>query len=316
VRFDATSRDEAEEAFEDWLRGDFDAPGAPSDAVGDLLHALVEHSPVDPVAGNPDSLLTRMFDADWRIGIRGPFLPGTRGAWEGDTSRGWPGLFSTGPGYAHTESGPFSVDRLELPLSYRANLAEPVSLILDLPLTATWTEGQISGLGSLGAGLQLRPFAWWSLTPMGRVGAVGSEHVGALAALYSGSITNRFTIPIGPLELGLATLFGASRTIDDLEVSDVELEYDLANQQLRNGAQLSGPFGIELLGAPAGFEVFGSHARFFGDDLFLESMGELGAALVLFGDVRGVPYQAVHLGAAYLFGDDVDGVEVELRFRF
>lgn len=311
VQFDGSTREEAQQFLEDWLQGDFVSALAPRASLEDLLGALVRYSPVDPVAGNPNSLQTRMFDADYRLGSEGPFLSGVR-------LPDAPDLFSTGPELATTDAGPFQVQRAELPLSYRANFrrAPHVSLLLDLPLALTSTEGQLSGLGSFGAGLQIRPFSWWSLTPLGRIGAVGSDSVGALAVLYSGSLTSRMTVPLGPLELGVSNLVGYSHTYDGIEVGDLKLKYKLENATIRNGGSLSGPLGPEVLGAPLGFEVFGSDQRFFGDDLFLDAQDEVGGALVLFGDVAGFRYQALRLGVAYVFGDQVDGVTLELRGRF
>jgi len=311
VQFDAASRDEAQEFLEDWLTGDFESALAPRASLEDLLAALVHRSPIDPVAGNPNSLQTRMFDADWRLGNEGPFLSGVR-------LPDGPDLFSTGPELATTSSGPWRVNRVELPLSYRANFRRHpgFSFLLDLPLALTSTEGQLSGLGSLGAGFQIRPLSWLSFTPLARAGIVGSDSVGALAVLYTGSLTSRLTVPLGPFELGVANLVGYSHTYDGIEVGDLELEYDLENFTMRNGGSLSGPLAPELFGAQLGFEVFGSDQRFYGDDLFLEAQHEVGAALVLFGDVAGSRYQFLHLGASYVWGEEIDGAQLELRLRF
>ena len=73
ISFDPGTLDEALEQFEDWAKGDFDSATAEQGLVTDLLQALVEESPVDPVAGNPNSLQSRMFGSDFRLGSQGPF---------------------------------------------------------------------------------------------------------------------------------------------------------------------------------------------------------------------------------------------------
>ena len=78
VSFDGGSRDASEELLENFLKGDFEVAGL---SATDLVQALVAHSPVDPVAGNPNSLQSRMFAADFRMGTSGSFS-----SW----AEGWP----------------------------------------------------------------------------------------------------------------------------------------------------------------------------------------------------------------------------------
>ena len=71
VTFDSTSRDAALADFEEWLEGEFGSSSASNSAATRLMKALVANSPVDPVAGNPNSLQSRMFDADFRMATTG-----------------------------------------------------------------------------------------------------------------------------------------------------------------------------------------------------------------------------------------------------
>jgi len=74
VRFDGGSRDESQEQFEDWLKGEFESAEAPGKSLTRFLQITVALSPVDPVAGNPNSLMTRMVIDDFNQGITGPFI--------------------------------------------------------------------------------------------------------------------------------------------------------------------------------------------------------------------------------------------------
>lgn len=82
------------------MKGDFESPTAPGFALTRLLRAFVAESPVEPVAGNPNSLETRMLVADFDLSTSGPFirshqpLPGLRNLVKIGTNLG---LFEGGP---------------------------------------------------------------------------------------------------------------------------------------------------------------------------------------------------------------------------
>jgi hypothetical protein len=89
LHFDGLPLDEAAEAFEDWLTGQVpDTVSTAADAqLTQLLQELVALSAVDPIAGNPNSLQSRMFEA--------AYSTGTTGVYRGE--RGGRGLGGQGP---------------------------------------------------------------------------------------------------------------------------------------------------------------------------------------------------------------------------
>ena len=73
--FDGGNRDASEEELQAWLDGNGDQSTTGSQgALTTLLQQFVAASPVDPVAGNPNSLQSRMFDRDLGLGTLGPFM--------------------------------------------------------------------------------------------------------------------------------------------------------------------------------------------------------------------------------------------------
>lgn len=295
VSFSGASRDEALANLEDWLEGDYASGLAPEQAVTRLLQALVAHSPVDPVAGNPNSLQSRMFDADWRAGTDGPIGPDHFG-------------LNLGGGFY--QGGDYDVAAIDLPIRARFGLGERVALMLDLPMVFTSTQGAWSGMGSAGLGVEVKPFSWWSLTPAARIGGVGSLDLGGLAAVYSGTLTSQLRIPLGPLVLGVGNMGGVAKTIDGIRVAGYAIEYDLTNWTMRNGGYLEIALGGERL-AGLGLRLHASDVRFFGDELFLDAYQEVGAALA-----GGLPIGGLSLGVAYLIGDDYSGVGARAGLRF
>ena len=309
VRFDAGDRNASQEQFEEWLAGNFSSLLADDALVTSVLQALVEYSPVDPVAGNPNSLQSRMFAADYQMGTSGPLI-GSGGG--GEDVRN---LFSLRPAAGLYKGGPFDVTALDLPFNYAVNW-EYLSLIVDVPLTATVTEGAWGGMGSLGLGLQVRPFGWWALTPAARIGGVGSIDVGGLAVMYSGTLTSQLRIPLGPIALGIGNMGGAAKTVDGIEIGGYGLAYELLNWVTRNGGYLEGTFGPRILGGALGWRVFGSDVRFFGDELFLDSYAEAGVSLASARQMGEGRYDFLDVTFAYLWGDGYKGGSLRFGVRF
>ena len=310
IRFTGTTYDQALDQLEDWLKGDLDTDLAPEAALTALLQGLVEHSPVDPFAGNPNSLQSRMLSSDYRLGTEGPFTSGD-GPLDPSTN-----LVGLGIEYGHFSAGDFSGEVVELPIDYRINLRNPKwSVLMNLPITATFTEGQWSILASGALGAQFRPTDWWALTPMFRMGAAGSIDVGALGILYGFTLTNHMRLfEWRGMRLAMGNMGGFTNSMDGVSFAGYKFTYDITNPVLRNGGYVEGEF--DVLGIPAGWKVFGSNMLLFGDDLYAESQNEVGAQLSTLGRVGGKPYEAIGFSVSYLFADDYVAVSLRLRFRF
>lgn len=304
VSFDAASRDEALKQLQNWLEGEFGSAGASSGAATRLMQALVAESPVDPMAGNPNSLQSRMFDADFRMGTGGAVSAYGDGGF-------LPTLASLRVGGGYAKAGPYGQYAIDVPLRFGFGLGEVVGVALDVPLTATTTQGAWTLLGSGALGLHVRPVSWWTVTPAVRIGGVGSVDLGGLGAMYSGSLTSHIRIPWGPFAFGIGNMGGIARTIDDVEISGYSLSYDLQNWNLRNGVYGEMALGSEMLGTGMAVRLGVSDVRFFGDELWLDAYQEIGAALA-----GGLPFGGFQVGLSYLVGKDYDGVNARVGLRF
>lgn len=304
VSFDGATREEARAKLEAWLEGDSNDALAPERAATLLVQALVANSPVDPVAGNPNSLQSRMFGADWALGTRGAV-----------GSYGDGGILPVGfrmlTGGGYTAADGFDVYSIDVPLQFRAGLGERFAVLVDVPLSATTVSGAWSGLGSAGLGLRVMPTPWWALTPAARIGAVGSPDVGGAAILYSGTLTSEVAIPFGPLALGIANMGGVASSVDGVDFAGYALDYALTNYVVRNGGFLEGDLGSDLLGTGIGWRIGASDVRFFGDDLYMDDYQEIAAGLG-----AGLPLFGVRLELAYLTGRNTQGVSGRIGLRF
>lgn len=314
VRFDGENRDESREQFKDWLRGNFDSIEAPRKSLTRLLQIAVASSPVDPVAGNPNSLFTRMIVDDFNQGITGPFISSNK------PIAGQKNNFSIAAEVSAFNADPYDGESFSIPISYKWNMKwhPKLSLIVDFPILITRTQTAWSYMGSLGLGAQYRPTKWWSLTPMARLGGVGSFDVGALAFPISGTMTNYFHYQFPTTHVGWASQGGAITTIDGIEIAGWDLSYELTNYVWRNGGDLLQQMDFKILGNQAAFKFFLNHTKFWGNELYLESFFDMGVGLAT---IQKLDYTFIEkINITFNFAGGVDnsyqnyGFKVSYRF--
>jgi hypothetical protein len=350
-------RDSALDEFKDWLRGTADT--IDSAELKQLLHAIVRHSPVDPVAGNPNSLMAQMVDADWRAGMRGPHERGVKAgvvsnffgvqpgvshargcvdgctgveavdaAWQGGarpaheaavTGVGVPNFFGASPGVSYAEAcvnGCMTVATVALPLTYDLHFdAAPISLLMDLPLLVTWTQGQWSVVASAGLAGRYRVRDGWSLTLGFRTGAVGSLNVGALAMMFDISLENRYEWDWGPLRVGMGNQLVFIKTFDEIELGGFAINYGLQNEVLRNGLDFAGDLG-RYFGRDFRWSLFGDYSHYFGTELWAQDMGEAGTTLHIMRDIDGRAFDRARVSLRYFGARAYNGVRLDVELLF
>jgi hypothetical protein len=298
--FTGATRDEAQDAVTEYFKG---AGGAD---VTKVLQAAVRETPIDPVAGNPDSLMSLMGAADFAQGTDALGQSGGMGS---------PDLvgFSVEGGRG-TASGGYDQNRISGTFSYRLNFEESnAAVLLDLPVNWVRNGESDSLSGSLGIGVRLPVTDWWSVTPAVRAGVAGSIDLGAAAVVYSGSVTSDIRWSWGGWQFGLGNMAGVYRATG-VAVGDYDIDYDLINVILRNGISVS----RDLTEGPAPLRMTAAFtdSRYLGDELYVKGFDEVslsfskGAAGGRFG------FDRVELGAAYGFGDDYQQVMGKLKIRF
>lgn len=311
VTFSGATRDQSQEQFEDWLKGQ-DIPDVSDLAITDLLQAFVAHSPVEPVAGNPDSLESRMFAADLGLGTLGPFLKDFP-----DPSQRIPSLFKLDAELGYFAAGPYNGQTYDLELGFGWNILRRLALVTDLEMLFNIIEGDaLAGHGTFGLGLQGRILDWWNLALVARAGLVGSIDVGALTAMFSVSAVNHMRFDLDGFRVEMKNMVGYSDTAAGFEIEGIELDYDLTNVVLKNGLELSKafPFGggsRELRG-----KLFWTDSHYFVDELWLEHSDEIGLGLGLASKSGVRSYDPINLDVSYVFGNSYDAVKFRFSFRY
>lgn len=314
VRFDGETREESQEQFEDWLKGEFSSAEAPRKSLTRLLQIVVANSPVDPVAGNPNSLFTRMIIDDFNQGITGPFISSN------NPIPGQKNNFSIGGEVGFFNAGPYDGETFSVPISYKWNMKRfpKLSLIVDFPVLLTRTQTAWSYMASLGLGVQYRPTKWWSLTPMARIGGVGSFDVGALAFPVSGTLTNYFHYQFPTTHLGWASQGGAITTIDGINISGWDLSYELTNYVWRNGGDLLQEMDFKILGNQAAFKFFLNHTKFWGNELYLESFFDMGVGIATIQKIDYTFIEKINFSFNFAVGvdDSYENYGFKVTYRF
>lgn len=301
LSFTGATRDDSSKQLRDYLKGR-------TGSVTDIMQCLVSDTAVDPVAGNPNSLMATMAASDYRVGTT---LDG-----------GLKNLFGIFPSYGHSKADGFETNAISLPLNYVVTIPNPgrppYAVTFDLPIRYLNVEGADVVDGSLGVGFRLPLVSlqkWaWALTPAGRAGVVGSVNAGALQAVYSGTITSNLDYFYKDLRISLNNMLGYYTT--GAAGRAFEADYGLTNGIIRTGVAVEGSLNYRLFDEPTSWEFQYVDTRVVGDDWFNSWYSE---AVVTFGTRQRptrMSWQDLRLGASYAFARDFDRTSLVLGYRF
>ncbi|MGH8441719.1 MAG: hypothetical protein ACRETF_02325 [Nevskiaceae bacterium] len=315
-----------------------------------LLTAMARFSPIDPLAGNPDSLFSRSMRADFQQG----FTHKVSQIWGCNTtafngSFGAPIMVAAVGGVADifadaqeraarlqaqneigfgvmysatsAESGAdeYATTGITVPLSYTVKFdSDPrKKLRFDLPLGYTDTEGAVSY--ALGVGLAYtHPLSdVWTLTPAIGAGATGSDDLGAAGGVSSYSLTSAYTWRLGGFALSMGNAVGKYDALA-LKIGDVEAEADISNTVFTNGLLLTGPNSLIARNLIMEYSI--TDTRITGDEVYADSYDEFGVALGYINTTMGVIDSYSKVGLSYLVGSgdlgDISSLRLNLSVRF
>lgn len=319
-------------------------------ALKAILTAFARSSPIDPLAGNPDSLFGQRMRNDFSHG----FTNKVSQIWGCGTSAfnftndapiqvaavgGVGDIFADAQARAaalqaqnelsmgllassttaKVAGGDFVSTGLTVPLSYTVKLdSDPRKKIrFDLPLTYTETEGAVSY--AMGAGLAYtHPLSdVWSLTPAVGVGATGSEDLGAAGGVGAYSLTSAYTWRFDSFALSMGNSVGRYEALG-IKIGDIEAEAEIANTVFTNGFLLTGP--NSLIAKNLVIEYSLVDTRITGDAVYSDGYDEIGVALGHIDTEMGVIDSYTKVGLSYLIGDglqgDISSIRLNLTSRF
>jgi hypothetical protein len=293
------ARDDAQQQLTDYLKS--------GTLASQIQKQLVKDSPIDPIAGNPNSLQSRMVMSDYNSSFTAYasniVAPQAAGA-----SQSVPNLVGMGMTFGSFSQSGLTTRTLTAPLSYtvRSEANPGHQFTIRAPITVAETEGAKSYAGSLGFTYRVPITKYWALAPAASYGAAGSKDLGAVAHMASGSLTSSYEIPIGSHQITIGNMVGYYRTLK-LKVQDYEFDPEIANTVYRNGLMWSipmNPFGLRTA-----MELSYVNTVFTGTPLFANTYNEFG---LTFGSRRGSEGLKAYLraGVTYLYSPTAKGASV------
>jgi len=293
--FVGATRDESLELLKDFFKN--------GDVLSRIMRELAKVSPVDPIAGNPSSLQSRMvfsvFDrglrsrvtrhaerafgherrvaldgARWTVAAAGEQLSGMGGP---DTGVATAPSALAGVEVSRYRQAGLTTVGVAVPLSYSFGAAPDRPWALDGSLYYSDTEGAKTYSVDLGVGYDFRVNDGWYLIPSLNYGVTASEDLGSLGQMVSVAVTSAALLH----ESERATLW-MGNTVNVLRslnasIGDYSFDPELHNVAFVNGLVLATP--MARLGPNYWIEYSVADTRYTGSDLYDERYDEFGIAL-------------------------------------
>lgn len=320
--FNGKTREESLQMLYDWAKT----------KASDLIKRLNSLTPLNAVAGTPFSAQGIGVTQDFS------FTENTAGsiAADGVTEN----RVSLAARFSNYTIGDKNANVITLPLGYAWNFRNGYALIFNLPLTYADIGGMPSYSASLGMGLKLPVSNWlpmehsWTITPIFRVGAVGSDkNVADASILYSGGLLSEYDMPLASGILGFKNMYSYYVTSSvsqylDLKVNNIKINVpDITNSIFKNGVYYSRYLGPQFLGRKLSGTVFFADTRFTGSLLYADSQQEVGFNFGLAPNDnqanstgsflrRQLNAQDLRLGFSYTSANQINGFSANFGFTF
>ncbi len=259
--FEGATRDASEQKFRDHLETNG------NDLLTRMLQEMVKSTPIDPLAGNPKSLMSNMNAEDF-----GGVLAGAMQF----SAQTMASPFGASASIGQYSSNGYDTRVLSVPFEYTYQLeSDPRKQVkVSAPLTYLDYSGPKAYTGSLGVSYRHPINDDWSLTPGVRAGAIGSVDMGSAGVLYSASIKSDYNIYHNDLKINIGNLLGVYKS-SSIDAGDFEVDYDLSNHITRNGVSLEGATDKKMFGKPTSWQAAVTHSYVMGDEVFVDSYFDL-----------------------------------------
>lgn len=302
--FTGATRDDSLTLFKDYIRD--------GGTKHRLLRAYARFSPIDPIAGNPTSLMAEMGQSDYLVGRLSP-LSGCDSCW---SAQPIVHQFQGGIDAGRAFSDEFETTTIKLPIRYSYSPDLNWALVIDAPLTLNINGGAYSVVGSLGFGIRFPITNDWSLTPILRFGAGGSLDLCTAGDFVSAGLISTFNYKVSDFVLSM-TNYAAYITSGNLWLTGVNFNYHLHNYVFKNGLSITSCNGFTVFGRPINYTAFFIDTDYERDHLFINHYDEVGIAFITTNLNPCIDYDCLSLGFSYQFGQkSYKGFYINLEYQF
>lgn len=277
-----------------------------------LLKAYARYSPIDPIAGNPTSLMAQMGQADYLLGRLSP-LSGCDCCWGAQ-----PLLhqFQGGMDVERAFVDHFDTTLVTAPLRYSYSPNREWALIIDSPLTFVDNGGAYSVYGSMGFGLRIPLTNNWSLTSALRLGFGGTLDLCTSGAFLSAGLTSVYDYKISHFVFSL-TNYAAYITSTNFWLTGINFNYHLQNYVFKNGLAITTCHAWDFCERPVNFSFLFIDSYYAREHLFIRHFDEVGLSLIANRINPCIDYDCLILGFSYQFGEkSFKGYKFNLDYQF
>lgn len=264
-----------------------------------LLRAYTRFSPIDPLAGNPNSLMAQMAQFDYALGRLSP-LSGCDCSWSAQ-----PILhqFQAGLIAGRAFCKGFDTTLISLPLRYSYSPDFRWALIIDVPVTYLRNGGASSIFSSLGTGLRIPITGNWSLTPIFRLGSGGSVDLCTAGAFIDVGATSNYNYKITEEYLLSITNYAGYFSSINLWLSGINFNPELHNYVFKNGLTVTTCEEYYFCGRPVNLSLAFVDSLFTRDHLFIRHYDEMTFSLIARHILPCLCYDLLSIGITCQWGE-------------
>jgi len=290
--FQGRTREESARLFQRFMEG-----REGSSSLNALLRAGTRSSPIDPVAGGPNSALSQLAVSD--------FSRATQGSLGERTGYG------VGARFGSFSAAGYNSWTVTVPIDASIRLSDRDTLTFDAPFAYTDSAGASSYSGNIGALYRRRVLDNWDLQASGRIGAAGSINLGAGSAIFGLGLVSTLRVPLGAAwRLTVVNGLNYVSTLPS-SIGRASIDYNVSNTIFRNGLIVSRDTGLSLAGFPLSVSAYAVDTRFAGSPVFVRNFQEFGVFVSPGRDSR------FGIGAQVMTGDrGLFGVAVSTGVKF
>ena len=302
--FTGGTRDESLLLFKDFVRD--------AGVHHELLPAYAKYSPIDPIAGNPNSLMAQMAQADYLVGHLSP-LSGCDCSWGAQPIVH---QVQSGLDAGRAFSGGYDTTIVTLPLRYSFSPDLEWAFIIDAPISYIRNGGASSLITSVGFGVRVPITYDWSITSVMRGGAGGSLDLCTSGCFLTTGLTSVYNYKIYDFVLSM-TNYGGYFTSTNLWLTGINFNYHLHNWIFKNGLALTSCEGLTFCNRPLNLSLSFVDSYFTGHQLYMTHYDEVGVTLITNYVNPCIEYDSLSLGFVYQFGQQgYNGYYVNCVYQF
>ena len=288
--FTGTTRDDSIKLFKDFVHD--------GGTKHRLLRAYAKYSPIDPIAGNPISLMAQMAKSDYLLGQLSP-LSGCDCSWN---TQPIVNQFQTGLDVTRAFAGGFETTSVTIPLRYSYSPNLDWAFIIDLPITYNRNGGASSLFNSLGLAIHLPITHEWSLTPLVRFGSGGTLDLCTAGCFFDTGITSVYHYKFLNYVLTMTNTI-SYYTTTNFWLTGINFNYHLQNYVFKNGLSLVSCKGFTFCNRPLNFGLSVVDSYFASHLLYIQHYDEVGISVITNNLIPYFNYDSLSLGFAYQFGE-------------